>query len=225
SARCGASAPPTIAGMSVSASFSLAVEGWREVNHSYSLVNQYQLLELLRYPEIALYHRDRPLPYDTWNATRNASGISEAVRERLRAIPPPPEEGTQVVYRIEWPYRRHGADAERLFVFLTSENHRFDAQDFDDGEPGRRYRAAPMYVTPSHWSREGLRAIGFTDAAVVPHGVDPDLFRPPSAEERRRQREALGLRADQFAFLNVSAMTYNKGVDLLIVAFCRLREK
>jgi glycosyltransferase involved in cell wall biosynthesis len=46
-----------------------------------------------------------------------------------------------------------------------------------------------------------------------------------SREERRSRRDALGLRADQFAFLNVSAMTYNKGVDLLIVAFCRLRQK
>jgi len=206
--------------------FSLTVEGWRDINHSYALVNQQQLLELAAYPDIALYHVDRPLPYANWNATRNDSGLSQEARERLRGIPPPPKQGTDVVYRIDWPYRRHGADAERLFVFLTSENHRFDPQDFgDEPQPGRRYRAEPAYVTPSAWSREGLLACGFPDAAVVPHGVDPQLFRPATGEERARQRAALGIPADSFVFLNVSAMTYNKGVDLVIVAFCRLWQR
>jgi len=206
--------------------FSLTVEGWRDINHSYALVNQQQLLELAAYPDIALYHVDRPLPYSNWNATRNDSGLSQEARARLRGIPPPPEQGTDVVYRIDWPYRRHGADAERLFVFLTSENHRFDPQDFgDEPQPGRRYRAEPAYVTPSAWSREGLLACGFPDAAVVPHGVDPQLFRPATGEERARQRAALGIPADSFVFLNVSAMTYNKGVDLVIVAFCRLWQR
>jgi len=206
--------------------FSLTVEGWRDINHSYALVNQQQLLELAAYPDIALYHVDRPLPYANWNATRNDSGLSQEARARLRGIPPPPKQGTDVVYRIDWPYRRHGADAERLFVFLTSENHRFDTQDFcDEPQPGRRYRAEPAYVTPSAWSREGLLACGFPDAAVVPHGVDPQLFRPATGEERARRRAALGIPADSFVFLNVSAMTYNKGVDLVIVAFCRLWQR
>jgi len=208
------------------APFSLTVEGWRDINHSYALVNQQQLLELATYPGIALYHVDRPLPYADWNATRNGAGLSDDARVRLRAIPPPPPQGTDVVYRIDWPYRRHGADAERLFVFLTSENHRFDPRDFcEDPHPGRRYRTEPLYVTPSSWSRQGLLACGFPEAAVVPHGVDPRQFRPATLEERARQRATLGVPADSFVFLNVSAMTYNKGVDLVIVAFCRLWQR
>ena len=36
----------------------LLVEGWRGVNHSIALVNQHQLLELVRRPSLRLSHRD-----------------------------------------------------------------------------------------------------------------------------------------------------------------------
>ena len=198
--------------------FSLRVEGWRGINHSYALVNQYQLLELRKRSGIELYHADLPLFDPAWSAARNDAGFTPAQQRAIASIPQPPGE-TDVVYRIGFPFRLDPAGAPRVFSFMTSENHRFYEQDVQAGPRGARL------VTPSRWSREGLQANGFGDAAVVPHGVDTTLFHPPSAAEREAQRSALGLREHEVAFLNVSAMSFNKGVDVLVVAFCRLREK
>ena len=205
--------------------FSLAVEGWRGINHSYSLVNQYQLLELLRFPEIRLYHRDMPLLGTDWGPQRNASGFPEAQASRIRSIPAPPAEGVDVIYRMAYPYCLHSADAERVLVFLTSENHRFQPGDFAPGDGGSKRSGEPLLVTPSRWSRAGLLENGFREVAVVPHGVDADIFRPPEERERRSQRAELRVADDEFMFLNVSAMSMNKGIDLLLLAFATLRQR
>jgi hypothetical protein len=39
---------------------SLLIEGWRGLNHSYGLVNQYQILELLKIDGLRLFHHDLP---------------------------------------------------------------------------------------------------------------------------------------------------------------------
>ena len=38
----------------------LLVEGWRNIAHSYAIVNQFQCLELLKIPDLGLIHRDVP---------------------------------------------------------------------------------------------------------------------------------------------------------------------
>ena len=200
--------------------FSLAVEGWREINHSFALVNQYQLLELKQYPQIRLFHDDLPLFDPRWSREHNNAGFSTGQQAQIRSVPPFPGGRADVVYRIGFPFRLQAADAGRLVVFVTSENHKFYPQDF---HPGPRDDAARV-VTPSSWSRSGLLENGFRDVEVVPHGVDPAIFRPVDALEAQRYRSSLGIDGGVM-FLNVSAMSFNKGVDLLIVAFCTLRQK
>ena len=39
----------------------LAVQGWTGINHSYAMVNQYQLLAMLQEPGVQLAHRQMPL--------------------------------------------------------------------------------------------------------------------------------------------------------------------
>jgi glycosyltransferase involved in cell wall biosynthesis len=77
-------------------------------------------------------------------------------------------------------------------------------------------------VTPSAWSRWGLLRSGAQPEriAVVPHGVDTSLFRPASTEQRAAMRRSLGW-TGRFVFLNVSAMTDNKGIDLLLRGFAQ----
>jgi glycosyltransferase involved in cell wall biosynthesis len=55
---------------------------------------------------------------------------------------------------------------------------------------------------------------------VVPHGVDPRLFRTDAAR-RSETRARLGL-ANAFVFMSVGAMTGNKGIDTLLRAFVRI---
>ncbi|MEC9184947.1 MAG: glycosyltransferase, partial [Pseudomonadota bacterium] len=75
-------------------------------------------------------------------------------------------------------------------------------------------------LTPSAFARIGLVAQGVPETRidVVPRGVDPGFFRPPSDSERENLRERFGW-VDEFVFLHVGAMTDNKGIDRLLQAF------
>ena len=205
--------------------FSLRVEGWREVNQSYALVNQYQLLQLKKYPTITLYHDDLPM-YSHWV---RRSGFSAQQQSQICSVPPSLGQRTDAAYRISYPHRLYGTDARRLFVFISTEYNKYEPQAFYSGpEVEARYPTdSYTVVTPSNWSKRSLIDMGFEDRsiAVVPHGVDTELFQPIDLDERSRFRQTLGISPDDFLFLNVSGMTFNKGLDVLLTAFCTLRQR
>ncbi|MGO9993433.1 MAG: glycosyltransferase family 4 protein [Steroidobacteraceae bacterium] len=199
----------------------LIVEGWRTSCHSYALVNQHQLLYLLDDPRFCLYHRDVLFARPHWAGID--SGLPEGDKARLAAIAPPaPGVREDVIYRISFPFRVYPG-AGRVFVFATSELIRTLPLDCV-GADGRRDSAQPGtvdIVTPSAWSRRGFLQAGYSPDRVhlVPHGIDPAVAAPFPPAQRRQFRDTLGLRDEEFAFLNISAMTWNKGIGPLIAAF------
>ena len=205
----------------------LVVEGWRHSCHSYALVNQQQLLHLARDPRLSLRHRDVKLYRPYWEAVD--SGLPEESRARLSAIPTAAaDDPADVVYRIGFPFRIH-AGAGRVFVFATCETNRIDPEDFvgADEKPLTGLPAGVDVITPSEWSRSGLTSGGFPESRVhvIPHGVDP-LFARDNARQRRAEvRSALGLDPQAFAFLNVGALTWNKGPGPLLAAFAVHRRR
>jgi glycosyltransferase involved in cell wall biosynthesis len=74
-------------------------------------------------------------------------------------------------------------------------------------------------LTPSRWAAMAYRRFGFGEERihVVPHGIEPRLFRPDPVT-RDATRRALGVH-DRFVFLHVGGMTGNKGIDVLLQAF------
>ena len=58
----------------------LLVEGWRNLPHSYGLVNCYQILELLKRDEVTLFFRDAPYFSKRW---RPMSGIFQPKDEEI----------------------------------------------------------------------------------------------------------------------------------------------
>jgi glycosyltransferase involved in cell wall biosynthesis len=207
----------------------ILIEGWRGINHSYALVNQFQLLELRKRPELALFHRDLPFYRPEWNEARNHSGFSATQRAAIDAIPRYESQAVDAVYRIAFPYRVYGAESSKIYCFGTAEYQRLGPDHFYRGsEANAAYsNNSVKIVAPSNWSRAGFLASGYgpDDVIVVPHGIDPATFHPLSAAERVEARKMFGLNGGQFAFLNVSAMTRNKGVDRLVSAFSLLRRK
>lgn len=207
---------------------SVLIEGWRGINHSYALVNQFQLLALLRRGELDLFHRDLPFFRPEWSASTNPSGFKPADAGRIAALVASPVP-TDVVLRIAFPCRLYGGEAKRIFCFGTCEAKLFEADSRYDGAecnadwPNRRVEI----VTPSHWSKQGFLAAGFdeADVHVVPHGIEPAYFHPLSPVERAAARADLGLKDEDFVFLNVGAMTDNKGIDLLLLAFAEVRRR
>jgi glycosyltransferase involved in cell wall biosynthesis len=196
------------------------VEGWRFLAHSYSVVNQFQCLELLRRPDVSLFHRDVPLAHPDW---RHFRGLLDAEDEdRLAVIPSPRAgEGFDAVYRIAFPYDMRRSVAPRTVVFGTIQSV-LRSNYFFGGLTIREAmgQSDAIIVTPSNWSRDRFLESGAEPSrvAVVPHGIDPAIFFPESAEKRTAIRRRSGC-DENFVFLHVGAMTGNKNISLLLRAF------
>lgn len=196
------------------------LEGWRGISHSYALINQYQMLELRKRSGIALFHHDRPFPDPRWSRLTGAGGFDPRAAALLADIPPP-DGPADVTFRICYPHDAGADDGARVFAFATCE--------FDRLLPGAigAVDRDCAFVTPSRWSKQGLVASGLDPHKIhiVPHGVDPAVFHPPSPQSRDAMRRWLGLDPAQFLFLNVSALTANKGIDALLLAFARVHAR
>ena len=59
----------------------ILIEGWRGINHSFSLVNQWQIIELLKTSNI--YFKDVPFISDRWNTKDNSSGIDNNIENLI----------------------------------------------------------------------------------------------------------------------------------------------
>ena len=100
---------------------SLCVEGCRNINHSYSLVNQWQLLYLVNY-KFKLFHNDMKPPSEYWNSIQNSGGLNLDQMEIINKIPTSnTNKNFDVVYRINFPLDISESNADRLFVFGSSE--------------------------------------------------------------------------------------------------------
>ena len=205
----------------------LLIEGWRGINHSYAMVNQYQLLELKKHP-VELYHHDAPFYKKNWSTSQNFCGFNSDAFQQIQSIPSlPPNIKADATYRISFPYNLTPAKSDRLFVFGTTEYQNL-TKDMFCLEGSALYKDLPLtIITPSNWSKEGFLKSGFKvdQVKVVPHGVDLSTFRPIRSELRDQYRGLLGASGESFVILTVGAMTNNKGVDILLDAYIRLKKK
>lgn len=207
----------------------LLVEGWRFLQHSHGLLNHCQLDELCRRPGIELRHRDVPFLMTHWRAVR---GLFDAASEaRVGAIAAPETGWTpQAVLRMGIPLDLRPLPGSRVYAFTATE---FGILR----KPLLRLMGVPSLAEPmrssnvdlltcSHWSAQGLVRSGADPARVkvVALGADTSVYRPLPAQERAALRAKLGL-GDEFVFLNIGAMTRNKGVVPLLRAFAALLEQ
>ncbi len=202
----------------------LLIHGWRGIPHSYSVVNQWTLLALRHRPEVATYHRDAPYFRETWEPI---SGLFSPDEEAyLAALSPEPAGLCAAEFRICYPFTFGNVVHQRTAVFGTSEYKAFPPGSFAseaDFEAARE-QAGVFVVTPSRWSAEGFLRRGFPEQRilVVPHGVDVQRFHPDPAQHVALKTH-YGL--SEFVFLNIGAMTPNKGMDLLLRAFAEVARR
>ena len=205
----------------------LLVEGWRGVNHSFALVNQYQLLELLRRPGWRLSHRDLPFAMPHWTRQRNSAGFMPTESAALDAIPEP-HDAPEVVLRLGSPFAAGQRGDTPQFTFMVTELG-VSARSFAQPDlPLSAYTEGPnRVITPTHWSKRCLEDFGVDGDRihVVPHGVRMSTFHPLSPQERAQNRSNLGIAPHEVVFLNLGVATWNKGLDLLLVAFARARQR
>lgn len=208
---------------------SLVVEGWRGINHSFALVNQFQLIEMVGRTDIHLAHVDVPFYFSHWNRTTNGIGFHDADEALLGQISGP---ASSLV--PDWTYRifskvdlRPSLAGGRLAVFLVTELG-LDTDSFVAGSDIKEFEAAGNFiVTPSHWSRDRIIDWGFqaNTVRVVPHAASTSYFFPLPGDTIRSQRTALGFREDETLLLNIGAAIWNKGIDVLLHGFALARQK
>jgi glycosyltransferase involved in cell wall biosynthesis len=205
---------------------SLCIEGWRSINHSYCLVNQWQILNILAHP-IELRHRDISYYRPEWKSDQDQSGFEPEKYNQIISIPHPDEDDSfDVTYRISFPCRLSSFKSKKLFVFGTSQVGNVDGFFTEVNPEVSSFEENIRIITPSHWSRQGFIRSGFRDdtVKVISHGVDPFTFFPLDAELRTLYRELFGIKPDDYVLLSVSALTENKGIDVLLRAFLTLKQ-
>ena len=205
----------------------ILIEGWRKINHSYSLVNQWQLLNLVNY-KFKLFHKDMKPPSEYWNSIQNFGGLNLDKMEIISKIPTPKRNKKfDVVYRINFPLDISESYSNRLFVFGTSEYG--TTNDFFVGATLKEAlcRDNLNIITPSNWSKIGFLKAGFKEnnIRVIPHGIEPSAFFKSDYINRSFTRKTLNIKSDDFLLLNIGSLTENKGVDLLLAAYISLKPK
>ncbi len=207
----------------------LNIMGWRGINHSYALVNQFQILSLRKNKEIEIVHSDRPFASPAWNENSNSSGLLADDVAWLKSIPQGENDGT-----FDWRYQIYSPNEylppvgnEACLVFLVTEL----GIDPSDEQTGKLRFAANSgelkIVTPSQWSKSCLMKSGFDDRAIkiVPHAASLDYFHAIDSDEIKSSRQNLSISDSDIVLLNVSSPFWNKGCDVLITGFARALEK
>jgi len=195
----------------------ILVEGWRFLPHSFATVNQFQCLELLKRPHLELCHRDVPYWNKNWQPVHGL--LDKAQELALSGMPGPT--GADIydaTLRTGCPFDFSPGNTARTLTFATCEFGVLSTDVVTAGTgPGCPMDSNNRIYTPSRWSKEGLVRSGIDSSiiSIIPHGFDPDIFSPPTPSERTALRRKFGWE-DYFIFLNISAMTSNKGIPAIL---------
>ncbi len=208
--------------------YKIVVEGWRNITHSYAMINQFQLLQMCARSELEVFHRDVPYLRSSWQPV--ADLFDPIATQKLRQIPPPPPETVDAILRIAIPYNLKPGNAKKTWVFCTTEAG-IVTKSMLSGMGANSITEAlansdVTIITPSHWSKQGFLRSGVEPnrVVVVPCGVETNLYKPLPEDERNALRQQLGI-ADNFVFLNIGILSDNKGIRPLLKAFARIVEK
>ena len=206
----------------------ILIEGWRGINHSFSLVNQWQILELSKSCEV--YFKDVPFVSEKWNKKKNFSGLEKNLSNLINNIPiPQKNQMHDITYRISFPFNFNNEfNSKILFVFGNCEYKVLSKNKYINDIPERLRHQKNFFIhTPSNWCKEGYLAAGFREdqVIVIPHGVDEKTFYAISNEEKIKVRKEYGIEKDAFILTNIGAMTENKGVEILIAAYGILKKR
>lgn len=201
----------------------LSIEGWRLIQHSYALVTQAYCLALLKRGDIDLRFTDIPYRNPAW---KRIAGLLSAADEAIIANLPASD--TSFVPDITlhmWP-NFDPPTSGRKVTFGTPEMRWVNDQLTHGVRTGAEVAETVSVLTTTRWTALAFERFGIPVERihVVPLGFDPAFFHRDS-KSRATTRAQLGATDDDFVFMSVGAMTWNKGIDLLLRAFARVAEK
>ncbi|WP_026103729.1 MULTISPECIES: glycosyltransferase [Kamptonema] len=206
----------------------IIVEGWHFLCHSYSVVNQFQMMEMLKRPDLELFHRDMPYIDEGW---KTEVSDRDRTTQALRNIPTPaPNQPADVTLRMYCPWNFANSNSSQTWVFAATEWGTV-TNNVLEGIGVSSLTETPVnseakIITCSQWSKAGFIRSGVQPnrIAVVPLGVDTDIYHPLTNEQRTALRQAFGWQ-DSFIFLNIGGCTDRKGIRPLLKAFAAVIER
>ena len=206
----------------------ILIEGWRGINHSFSLVNQWQILELSK--SCDMFFNDVAFASEKWSNKKNFSGLEKNLLNFINSIPNPQKNQMHdITYRISFPFNFNNQFKSKiLFVFGNCAHKVLPESNYINGIPDKLKNNKDFFIhTPSNWCKEGFLNAGIKDdqIVVIPHGVNEKTFHVVSEEEKIKIRKEYGIEKDAFILTNIGAMTENKGVEILIAAYGILKKK
>lgn len=216
---------------------SILIEGWINIPHSYAIVNCMQLIHMIKLKDkynFEFYIKEVEYYNANWNNNKKLV-FSDEYNTILNNVTPWKGEEVDLIYRISFPYNVsvHGDQAHiPTCVFFTAEFATLDVNYFKMNSPNYkvlddhllethfRYNKEMTFVTPSEWSKQGMKSYIQTDidsrVKVIPHGVDTSVFYR-DLSKRKDIRAIYGVEDGDLLLMNIGSMTQNKGIMEILV--------
>jgi len=210
----------------------LIIHGWRDINHSFSIVNQNQIIHLSESSNYNIFHFDENKYNPKWTNKRNSANFDIEKEKLINSIQIPNKSDykNSIIYSINFPFLSYTNKKieNSIFHFIVTEFGISKKDLFLNKELSNINNSINEYViTPSLWSKNKLINSGLdaNKIFVIPHGVDKYLLFMQSTNVRNQLRTNFGINENEYCFLNLSSMTYNKGIDLLLLSYIKLFKK
>jgi glycosyltransferase involved in cell wall biosynthesis len=201
----------------------IMVEGWRNISHSYALVNQFQLMHWRKSGTANIIHTDMPFIMQHWSTGGNSAGFNENDHELIREISEPIVPNS--IYRIFAPF---DLDTQVKLPTVTYAVTEFglDSENYDQKQVDRYAILGGQIHTPSEWSKFRLMASGMPEEIinVIPHAADSSYFFQIDNNSNEMNRQSLGYTNEDVILLNVGTHHWNKGLDLVVTSFAKARK-
>jgi glycosyltransferase involved in cell wall biosynthesis len=207
--------------------------GWINIPHSYAIVNCMQLIHLYKNfsDKISIYTQELGYFQDNWNAHKQLI-YGDEYNEILRSLKTWNGEHVDLIYSISFPYDVSPSGNTPKCIFYTSEMLILDTMYFkprfnniEEINTHLLQNKTLYFTTPSLWSSSGMTLnydINEKRNRIIPHGSDANIFKRLSSQTRDNIRANLGITKDTIVLGLFGAMTQNKGIHHLLIAFSNI---
>jgi glycosyltransferase involved in cell wall biosynthesis len=202
----------------------IIVEGWRNVSHSYALVNQFQILHWRKNCNANINAKDAPFIMNHWYNGGISPGFSHQDNNIINE--PGLDANPNGIYKIFAPLELKCDPKLPTLTFAVTELGLDDTLLNKDFIKSYSQDGGKIH-TPSNWSKDRLINSGIPSEIikVIPHGVDENYFHKISNDFIEQLRTNLKYTPDDVIFGNIGSYHWNKGLDILIKAFAIAHKK
>jgi len=90
----------------------ILVEGWRFLFHSYSVINQFILMEMSKRPHLHLFHKDMPFLDQKWETHLSLTDPKTQILRQISSLSF--QEEVDAIFRIYFTWDFHGSPHVKL---------------------------------------------------------------------------------------------------------------